>query len=317
MGRCVAKILAQKGANIMVVARNVTKLESTIEELKVLHSLQRYGPPANPYSQAAASSPSQRFQYLSADVTKENEATRIISEATTWNSGTAPDVVWCLAGGSLPTLFLNATSSQLRQQMDLNYWSQADIAHAILSEWLSPASITAAEKEGKERHLIFTATSLAFYSVAGYGPYSPPKAAIRSLSDTLSQEIKLYTPSVKVHTVFPGSIQTPGLENENLTKPAITKILEADDPVQTPEVVAQKSIKGLENGEYLIVVNFLAAAMRGCAWGGSRRNNWVTDTLMTWVTSIAWMFIGRDLDGKVVKFGREHGHPNTYAAKGV
>ena len=39
MGRCVAKILAQKGANIMIVARNVEKLESTIDELKVLYSL--------------------------------------------------------------------------------------------------------------------------------------------------------------------------------------------------------------------------------------------------------------------------------------
>lgn len=77
--------------------------------------------------------------------------------------------------------------------------------------------------------------------------------------------------------------------------------------------MAQKAIKGLEDGEYLITVNFLAAAMRGCSWGGSRRNNWVLDTLMTWATSIAWMFIGRDLDGKVVKYGKEHGHPSTYA----
>jgi 3-dehydrosphinganine reductase len=198
--------------------------------------------------------------------------------------------------------------------MDLNYWSQADMAHAILSAWLTPESIASATKAHTQRHLIFTSTSLAFYSIAGYGPYSPPKTALRSLSDTLTQEVLLYTPStVKIHTVFPGSIQTSSLEKENLTKPAITKILEADDPIQLPETVAEKAVKGLEKGEYLITVNFLAAAMRGCAWGGSKRNNWVLDTLMTWATSIAWMFIGRDLDGKVVKYGKEHGHPSTYA----
>jgi 3-dehydrosphinganine reductase len=202
--------------------------------------------------------------------------------------------------------------------MDMNYWSQADMAHAILASWLSPSSISSAEadKQQSSRHLIFTSSSLAFYSIAGYGAYSPAKTALRSLCDTLAQEVLLYTPSVKIHTVFPGSISTAGFERENLIKPAITKELEKDDPVQTPEEVARKAVLGLERGEYLITVNFLAAAMRGCAWGGSPRNNWVTDTLMTWATSIAWMFIGPDLNGKVVKYGKQHGHPSTYG-KGV
>ena len=36
MGRSVAKILAQKGANIVIVARNVEKLESALQEIKVI-----------------------------------------------------------------------------------------------------------------------------------------------------------------------------------------------------------------------------------------------------------------------------------------
>jgi 3-dehydrosphinganine reductase len=38
MGRAVAQILAQKGANLMIVARNVKKLEHTVDELKVGHA---------------------------------------------------------------------------------------------------------------------------------------------------------------------------------------------------------------------------------------------------------------------------------------
>jgi 3-dehydrosphinganine reductase len=193
--------------------------------------------------------------------------------------------------------------------MDLNYWTQADMAHAILGNWLSPDSLA----EGKERHLIFTSSTLAFYSIAGYGPYSPAKTALRSLSDTLSQEVLLYTRDIKVHNIFPGSIRTPGLATEELTKPEITKILEKDDPIQSPEAVARKTMRGLEKGEYLIVVNFLGAAMRGCAWGGSPRNNWLVDTLMTWLTSLVWIFIQWDLNGKVVAYGKKHGHPSTYA----
>ncbi len=195
--------------------------------------------------------------------------------------------------------------------MDVNYWSCADMAHAILSEWCAPGQ----EYKGDARHLIFTSSVVAFYTVAGYSAYAPAKAAIRALSDTLTQEMLLYGDSVKIHTVFPGTIQSPGLEREEMTKPAVTRILEESDPIQTAEVVAAKAIAGLEKGEYLTTVSWLGWAMRGCAWGGSRRNNWVLDTLVMWIASIAWFFVGSDLDGKVKKYGRENGHPSTYANK--
>jgi 3-dehydrosphinganine reductase len=183
------------------------------------------------------------------------------------------------------------------------------MAHAIFGEWLTPTA------EKKERHLIFTSSVVAFYPVAGYAPYAPAKAAIKSLSDTLAQEVLLYGDHVKIHTVFPGTILTPGYETENKTKPGITFILEESDPEQTPEQVAKNAISGLEKGEYLVTVGWLGAAMRGCAWGGSARNNWITDTAMTWITSIVWGFVGRDLDGKVRSYAKKHGHPSTYAKK--
>jgi 3-dehydrosphinganine reductase len=199
----------------------------------------------------------------------------------------------------------------MRQQMDINFWSCVEMSQAILKDWLAPSS----PSKGQERHLIFTSSVAAFYTVVGYAPYSPGKAAIKSLSDSLAQEVLLYDESVKVHTVFPGTISSPGLEKENMTKPAITHILEESDPVQTPDVVAAKSIAGLERGEYLVTVALLGAAMRGCAWGGSKRNNFVLDTLMTWISSIVWLFVGPDLDGKVKAYGKKHGHPSTYAKK--
>lgn len=196
----------------------------------------------------------------------------------------------------------------MRRQMDINYWSCADMAHAILGKWLAPGS----SGNGSTRHLIFTSSIVAFYPVAGYGPYSPGKAAIKSLSDTLVQEVLLYGEDVKIHTVFPGTISSPGLEVENQTKPAVTHLLEESDPVQTPEVVAQKSIAGLERGEYLVTVGWLGSLMRACAWGGSRRNNWFLDTVMTWIASLVWFFVLMDLDGKVKTYGKKHGHPSTY-----
>lgn len=292
MGLSVAKQLSAKGANVAIVARNVGKLEAALTEVK-----------------ESAASATQIFQYFSADLTAPSEATRIVAEVTVWNHGAAPDVVWCMAGSSEPQLFLDAPRETLRNQMDINYWACADMAQAILKEWLAPGQA----RSEKKRHLIFTATTLVFYPIVGYSPYSPCKAAMRSLCDTLSQEILLYSDSVKIHTVFPGSIDSPGFAHENIGKPAITKVLEEPDPLQTPDAVASAAISGLEGGDYLITVNLLGSLMRACAWGGSLRNNWILDNILSCLVTFAWFFISADMNGKVRKYGKTHGHPSTYA----
>ncbi|PQE12152.1 short-chain dehydrogenase protein [Rutstroemia sp. NJR-2017a BVV2] len=283
MGKSVAIQLAQKGANLMIVSRSVEKLEAALLEIK-----------------AAASSPSQRFHYLSADVTLANESARILTETTTL-LGSAPDIVWCIAGSSHPALFLDTPISTMRSQMDMNYWSCVDMAHAVLSRWLSPDATPA------DRHLIFTSSVLAFYSTTGYSPYSPAKAALKSLADTLDQELLLYPNPPKIHVVFPATITSPGLERENRTKPAVTLLLEEADPVQSPDQVAKAAIAGLERGEFLITTGILGSAMRACAWGGSRRNAGLKDWVVECGLAAVWGVVRWDLDGKVKKWGVEKG----------
>ena len=215
--------------------------------------------------------------------------------------------------------------------MDVNYFSAAYLAQATLKSWLQQApqnstmgkSTAASHQVIEPRHLIFTASVAALVSLVGYTPYSPAKAAMRSLSDGLAQEVKLYhgashhkdsrerLPEVKLHTICPGVIYTPGYEQENKSKPAITKQLEEGDPGQTEEQCAAASIKALESGDYLITLQWLGHLMKGSAWGGSPRNNWIFDTVVSWITSIAWLFIQPDLDGKVWKYGKANGVPQS------
>jgi len=254
MGRSVAKQLAAKGANIIIVSRNVGKLEEALADIKVIPHPTTHHTRLQPDScdQSSAANPStQRFQYISADLSEKDGALKVIADTIAWNNHQAPDIVWCIAGAACSKLFLETSTAEMRHQMDINFWSCADMAHAILSEWLSPDS----KSKGTPRHLIFTSSVAGLYPVAGYAPYAPSKAAIKSLSDCLAQEVLLYGEDVKIHTVFPGTISSPGLVEENKTKPAITHILEESDPVQTPEEVARKAITGLENGEYLITVD--------------------------------------------------------------
>ncbi|KAI1247832.1 hypothetical protein MGN70_011725 [Eutypa lata] len=292
MGRSAARQLAEKGANIIIVSRNVGRLEETLAEIK-----------------AAARNPqTQRFQYISADVSKPDYAAPLLAEAVAWNHGNPIDIVWCVAGKSTPDLWIEAPLSSTREHMDLNFWGGAEMAHAILREWCAPDVPVVPEP----KHLIFTSSVLALFPVVGYGPYNPSKGALKALADTLVQEVEMYPQKVKIHIVYPGTISSPGLERENKTKPEITKIIEETDPVQTPDAVAASAIQGLEKGYFSITVAFLGHVFRWGVLGGLPRNNWVIDTIMAWIIPIVWMFALPDIFGKIRKYAKKNGHPVNY-----
>ncbi|KAJ5553910.1 hypothetical protein N7513_003869 [Penicillium frequentans] len=305
MGRAVAGQLAGKGAHVVVVARTASKLEQTVEELK----------------SKALNSLKQRFTYICADLTVASECDRVIAEVTAWNDGSAPDVVWCCAGFCHPGFFIDIPIELQRQQMDTVYWTAANMAHATLRNWLAPVP-PSGQMRNPRRHLIFTCSTLAFVPIAGYGPYSPAKAAIRSLSDTLSQEIEMYNGAytqrhrntapaadVKIHTVFPMGILSPGFDNEQKIKPELTKKLEESDKPQTPEEVGQIAIQALERGEYLITTMFIGNVMKGTALGPSPRNNIVGDTFLSWLSNLIFLQVIPDLRNKAFNWGKTNGLP--------
>ncbi|KAI0448166.1 hypothetical protein F4803DRAFT_496931 [Xylaria telfairii] len=297
MGRSAVRQLAEKGASVILVSRSAAKLEEAMAEAK-----------------AAARNPqTQRFHYITADVSKPDYAPPLLAEAIAWNSGKPLDIVWCIAGKSTPDLWFEAPLSVTREHMDLNFWGNAEMAHAILRLWCAPDAPVVAEP----KHLIFTSSVLALLPVVGYGTYTPAKAALRGLADTLAQELEVYPQNVKVHIVYPGGILSPGFERENKTKPEITKILEASDPVQTPDVVAANAISGLEKGHYSVTVAILGHVLRWGSLSGSPRNNWIVDTFMSWMVTIAFIFALPDIYGKIRKYGKKNGHPINYRRKDI
>jgi 3-dehydrosphinganine reductase len=188
------------------------------------------------------------------------------------------------------------------------------VAHAAVKGWLQPSSLLSASKTEsapEPRHIIFTSSFLAFLPILGYSPYSPAKAALRNLADTLAMETKLYESThvpIRVHTIFPATIFTEGFENENKTKPDVTKKLEEDDGGQTPEEVARMAMKGLENGEEMITTTLMTRFAMSGMMGGSMRSGWVVlDVLLGMVSAIAMPFIRMWLHGEVKKWGAANG----------
>lgn len=85
MGKSVAIILAKKGANVAIIARNQQKLDAALEEIRA----------------AAADPTSQKFLAVSADMTDHVEVKRAYDEINAW--GGCPDVSWSIAGRFFPS----------------------------------------------------------------------------------------------------------------------------------------------------------------------------------------------------------------------
>ncbi|KAL6925110.1 hypothetical protein ACHAPO_002061 [Fusarium lateritium] len=291
MGLSAATQLSVKGANVVLVSRSKAKLEAALVTVK-----------------AAAKNPeTQRFHYITADVSAESYAKPLLEEVISWNNGNAPDIVWTCAGLSFPELFVDMEMKSMRHHMDVNYWGTAEMAHAIMREWLEVSKPV--EKEPK--HLIMTGSICASYSPPGYTPYTPSKYAMRGLAECIQQEVLLYPQNVQVHLLLPGTILSPGNVRENEGKPEITKIIEKDDPKQTPEEVAAMSIKGLEAGQHIITVNFLGHLMKWASFGGSPKNSFL-DILGAFLATFVWIFVRPILDSQIRGHGKKHGHPSLY-----
>lgn len=130
-------------------------------------------------------------------------------------------------------------------------------------------------KDGK---IVFVSSMLGMLSFAGWSTYSPTKYAIRGLADTLRNELKRY--SIGVHIFFPGGIESPGFDIENLTKPEVTKIIEGANTPQTGIECAQSLMNGLSKGNYMIVTDAISEVLRAVTRGVSPTNNLILDWIL-------------------------------------
>lgn len=151
-------------------------------------------------------------------------------------------------------------------------WSVFEIVDACRATQ-TPVQV-AAKRMARQRvkgKIVFVSSFLGYMSIIGYSPYSPGKFAIRGegllricvgicaerhvwsmlgLAETLQSELMLY--GIDVHICFPGSIYSPGYEEENKTKPEITLKIEESDGGAKPDVVAEGLLRGTHSCRILV-----------------------------------------------------------------
>lgn len=128
-------------------------------------------------------------------------------------------------------------------------------------------------------------STLGLMGMIGYSQYSPTKFALRGLAECLRQELIPY--GIKTSIYFVSTINSPGYEKENQTKPNVTKLIEDGDPSDpSPEARARTLIKGLfnsvynfthylgvENGEFFITSDLITDIFRVMGSGISPWNS--------------------------------------------
>ncbi|VVS95663.1 SDR family NAD(P)-dependent oxidoreductase [Desulfoluna spongiiphila] len=159
---------------------------------------------------------------------------------TTVTTFGAPDVVVNCAGVGIADHFENIDAEAFDKVLAINVSGSRNVAAATVP-WL---------KKNKGA-LVLIASSAGFIPVFGYSAYSTSKFAVMGFAEVLRCELTRF--GVQVSLFCPSEVDTPMLEREKPTIPKETRALKDFAGVLPVGVAAEKLIRGIEKGRFLIV----------------------------------------------------------------
>ena len=175
IGRKVAEMLLNQGANVTIIGRNFDKLQSTILELKQIGDVQGW--------QADISDRQSTFDLVE----------RIASEL--------PNIYYLVnaAGVFLPKSFLDHTEADYNRYLNINhgtFFATQQVVRNMVKQRLAGAIVNIGSMWA---HQAVLATPSSAYSMA--------KAGLHSLTQHLAMELASH--QIRVNAVAPGVVETP------------------------------------------------------------------------------------------------------------
>lgn len=278
LGLSLAKLVARKGAHVSIVARTQSKLDDALKELE-----------------ANRQSPDQVFKAFSFSLDTAEESAAALQAASDAHGGKVPDAVFACAGVAKPMYLLEMQPEDLSRGMTNGYWIQA---------WTAFAAAKKMVRENKKGKIVLVSSTLGYMSFIGYSSYSPAKHALRGLADSLHSELMLY--GIDMHIFFPPTMYTPGFEEENKTKPAITRTIESADEGLTAEQAAAGLLSGVEKGHAHITADLITSLFRASTRGCAPRSNVALDFVLDLVAFVGIPIWRRSVDKQVLAHRAEH-----------
>jgi 3-dehydrosphinganine reductase len=214
MGKATAKLFAQLGGSVCIIAREMEALKQTQDECNRLKA-----------------EDSQFIEIMSCDTTDMQKLKPLISELI--NRHTVPDYLFNFVGFAYVQYLEKLTLEDFKRNMDVNYYGQLIPTLILLPYFL----------ESKNGYLTFTSSALGFMGFMGYATYAPSKYALFGLAEVLRHELLPY--NIKISILFPVDTDTPGFAEENKLKPPECAIISESGTLLTAEEVADTFIKGI------------------------------------------------------------------------
>lgn len=223
IGLAASRILAAKGAHILIFSRSKDKLESAVAEAR-----------------NAALSKEQKIEYRQLDASQNAAVKQVMAEAV--ESFGVPQVLLNFAGKSRPNYFEKITFEHFDDIIKTNLYNIWNTVSALIPYM---------KKEGG--YIVNTSSSAVLFTLFGFTDYMASKAGIIAFSEVLRMEMK--PEGVAVSVLLPSDTETPGFAAENLTKPYETKVQSEWGTIKSPEYVVQSMLKGMRKQRFLIIAN--------------------------------------------------------------
>jgi 3-dehydrosphinganine reductase len=232
IGLATAQLLAERGAQVSLVARDEERLAAAA-------------------ALVAGAAPASTVGVAAADV-RDPDAVVAAFAGLTARFGPC-DVLVTAAGSAHPGYFEQLDESVFRDQMEVDYFGTLHAVRTVV-----PSMI-----ERRRGHLVLVGSTTSLIGVFGYTAYAPAKFAVRGLAETLRAELAPY--DIVVSCAYPPDTLTPGLDAENELKPAETARISAAIKPRDAATVARAIVRGIERDRLVVTADFQTAALARAA----------------------------------------------------
>lgn len=119
------------------------------------------------------------------------------------------DFIFACAGYSSPSSLAELRLKTVKETMETNFYGAVSLFLHFIRE-----------KAPKKQAFVFVSSTLGLHSFTGYASYAPSKSALRSFYESVRAEAALMGMDLFIYYV--STINSPGLEREDRTKPRAT-----------------------------------------------------------------------------------------------
>jgi uncharacterized protein len=218
IGKEIAKVLAEHGANLVLTARRKERLEDLAKQLRDAHGIEA--------------------RVVTSDLTDPGAAARLFEE--TEGAGLAVDILVNNAGFGSWESFLDVPWDVYQRVIQVNMTALTELTFRFLPGM----------RERGHGHVMNVASMGAYLPCPNFAVYAATKAYVRNLTEAVDYEVK--SSGVRCIAVCPGGTKTEFLETANQDLKAGAELF-----MMSAERCARIAVKKMLRGRRTVVTGFM------------------------------------------------------------